>query len=106
MDVGELGAFVDTQGTNRRRKRRKKLSGASDDANSSLYGQEEHDEVEERLESLVFGNQPFRRAFSDSSSEEVRQHQSIILLNSVSNESSLMMCCGHLILSYAQLKCC
>lgn len=72
MALGELGAFVDTQGTKRRRK---KFTEASDDANLSLYRQEERDEVEEMLESLVFGNQPFRRTFSDSSSEEVRKHQ-------------------------------
>lgn len=75
LALGELGAFVDTQGANRRQKRRKKFNEASDDANPSLYRQDERDEVEEMLESLVFGNQPFRRTFSDSSSEEVRKRQ-------------------------------
>lgn len=75
LDVGDLGAFVDTRGSTRRRKRRKKLSEASDDTNLESYSQEERDEVEARLESLVFGNQPFQPIHSEpsSSSDEVSQ---------------------------------
>lgn len=72
--AGNLGAFVDTQGSSSRRKRRKKLSEASDDDAPLQYEQEERDEVEERLESLVFGNQPFQQNLVDSSSEAVCQY--------------------------------
>ena len=73
LDAGELGAFVDTQGTTERRKRRKKISEASDEVEPSPYSQEkERDEAEERLEALVFGSQPFlQKSLHDSSSEEV-----------------------------------
>ena len=94
LALGELGAFVDTQGTNRRRKRRKKFNEASDDANPSLYRQEERDEVEEMLESLVFGNQPFRRTFSDSSSEEVRKHRIVFRNNAVTRRGHPMLWSG------------
>lgn len=72
MDLAELGAFVDTRGsTTKRRKRGKRLSETSDDT-ASL--QEGRDEVEEKLESLVFGNQPFLKSQLESSSaEEVSQ---------------------------------
>lgn len=69
LDVGDLGAFVDTRGSTQRRKRRKKLSEASDDTNLESYSQEERDEVEARLESLVFGNQPFQPIPSSNSDE-------------------------------------
>ena len=70
LDVGDLGAFVDTRGST---KRRKKLSEASDDTTLESYSQEERDEVEARLESLVFGSQPFQPILSEpnSSSDEV-----------------------------------
>ena len=73
IDVGELGAFVDTQGATKPQKRRKKTSEASDDVEPSLNSQEsERDEAEERLEALVFGNQPFlQKSQRESSSEEV-----------------------------------
>lgn len=54
LGLEELGAFVDTQGAGPRVKRAKKGG----------------DEVEEQLESLVFGRQLFPRAEEDSSSEE------------------------------------
>jgi hypothetical protein len=75
LDIGDLGAFVDTQGSTKRRKRRKKLSEASDDTALESYSQEERDEVEARLESLVFGGQPFQTVHSEpsSSSDEVSQ---------------------------------
>ena len=68
LDVGDLGAFVDTRGSTERRKRQKKLSEASDDIDPELCGQEERDDVEARLESLVFGSQPFQQIHSESSS--------------------------------------
>ena len=73
IDVGDLGAFVDTQGSTKRQKRRKKLSEASNDTTLECYSQEERDEVEARLESLVFGTQPFQPIHSEpsSSSDEV-----------------------------------
>ena len=73
LDVGDLGAFVDTRGSTERRKRRKKLSGALDNNTLESYSQEERDEVEARLESLVFGSQPFQPVHSEpsSSSDEV-----------------------------------
>ena len=73
LDVGDLGAFVDTRGSTERRKRRKKLSEASDNNTLESYSQEERDEVEARLESLVFGSQPFQPVHSEpsSSSDEV-----------------------------------
>ena len=73
LDVGDLGAFVDTRGSTERRKRRKKLSEASDNTALESYSQEERDEVEARLESLVFGSQPFQPVHSEpsSSSDEV-----------------------------------
>ena len=75
LDIGGLGAFVDTQGTAKRRRRLKKSSEASEDSVSEPYGQdeEESDEVEARLESLVFGSQPFQSIHPEpsSSSDEV-----------------------------------
>lgn len=75
LDVGDLGAFVDTRGSTKRQKRRKKLSEASNDTILESYSQEERDEVEARLESLVFGSQPFQSVHSEpsSSSDEVFQ---------------------------------
>ena len=75
LDIGDLGAFVDTRGSAQRRKRRKKLNEASNDTALESYSQEERDEVEERLESLVFGSRPFLPVHSEpsSSSDEVSQ---------------------------------
>ena len=73
LDIGDLGAFVDTRGSTQHRKRRKKLNEASNDTALESYSQEERDEVEARLESLVFGSQPFLSVHSEpsSSSDEV-----------------------------------
>ena len=73
LDIGDLGAFVDTRCSTQRRKRRKKLNELSNDTALESYSQEERDEVEARLESLVFGGQPFLPVHSEpsSSSDEV-----------------------------------
>ena len=70
LDVGGLGAFLDTRGsTKRQKKRRKRVSEASDEPAPSSYVPEEHDEVEARLESLVFGNQPFQSSVQPDASQ-------------------------------------
>ena len=77
--MGDLGAYVDTQGSTKRRKRQKKLSEASDDASPDsevLPLQEDHDEVEARLESLVFGKHPFQPPLSDSRSHDTSSSDS------------------------------
>lgn len=67
LDVGGLGAFVDTRGSTKRQKRRKKqLSEASDDTAPSPGVPGARDEVEARLESMVFGTQPFQAGQPDS----------------------------------------
>lgn len=65
-DLGGVGAFVDTGGSRRKTKRIHQASEGDEQL---------HDEVEERLEELVFGKQPFQRGagglldWSDSEEE-------------------------------------
>jgi len=51
-DLGALGAFVDTEGSRRKTKRSRRRERGDEE--------KEGDEVEEKLESLVFGRPPFQ----------------------------------------------
>ncbi|XP_064404926.1 U3 small nucleolar RNA-associated protein 18 homolog isoform X2 [Halichondria panicea] len=79
VDLGGLGAFLDTSGSKKPKKSKKKLQlrgkeSAESDGDEILYDAHASslykDEVEERLESLVFGTQPFVGATEDGSDSE------------------------------------
>ena len=83
----DIGAFVDTSGYSKKSKR-----SHSESTGDHEGEQEQKDEVEERLEALVFGKQPFqptvgasaaRHILESSDSEEVChikvQHSGVIV---------------------------
>lgn len=83
VDLGDLGAFLDTTGSNKPKKSKasKEESDRSDGEEEILYETGVtslyKDEVESRLESLVFGNQSFTATTQDLSDTEQRDKDSV-----------------------------
>ncbi len=78
VDLGDFGAFLDTTGSNKPKKSKEEKSAESNGEEilyearaTSLY----KDEVESRLESLVFGTQSFAGATEDHSDTEQQEEQ-------------------------------
>ncbi len=88
VDLGGLGAFLDTSGSKKPKKSKNKLllrkkSAERSDGDEILYDAHASslykDEVEERLESLVFGTQSFVGATEDESDSEPGEPDAVSL---------------------------
>ncbi len=103
VDLGGLGAFLDTSGSKKPKKSKKKLQlrgkeSAESDGDEILYDAHASslykDEVEERLESLVFGTQPFVGATEDGSDSEQGEPDAVSLMSyAVAIDFISMMIC-------------